>query len=63
MQKYLLWVTIVGVGLITAGAYMLSAKPVAAQTKQSSTNQSSVAFNADCSSASLTPKFSAGGSL
>ena len=47
MQKYLLWVTIVGVGLITAGAYMLSAKPVAAQTKQSSTDQPGVAFNAD----------------
>ena len=47
MQKYLFWVTIVGVGLITAGAYILPAKPVAAQTKQSSTNQSSVAFNAD----------------
>ena len=42
MQKYLFWVTIVGVGLITAGVYILPVKPVAAQTKQSS-----VVFNAD----------------
>src|SRR5512147_842451 len=57
MQKYLFWVNIAIVGLLIAGAYMLQGKPVAAQSqskqsstnlaKQSTTNQSSVVFNAD----------------
>ncbi|HEX6821937.1 MAG TPA: cytochrome P460 family protein [Candidatus Sulfotelmatobacter sp.] len=47
MQKYLLAI-IVGLGLSASAVYFALAKPVAAaQNKQSSTNQSSVAFNAD----------------
>ena len=49
MQKYLL-VTIVGAGLIGASLYLLLAKPVAAQSQESSaaqSQQSPVVFNAD----------------
>ena len=60
MHKYLLTI-ILGLGLTALGGYLLIARPVAAQTKQSSVSRAW--FNADGTVNPLTPTFSAGGSL